>query len=210
MSQNNQRNLRVIYFFFKWTASLKNIKIFFLCQKIAIEGNISSGKSSIINYLKRKAENRGEDILGDSTSNKILTDETNCEILTCKLSSNSAKSGLQSSPNKSSFDFLKQSNVSLKIIPEPVQLWRNLNGNNLLDLMYTDPEKWAFPFHSYVQLTMLQNHLELKGMDEEEATASMDANNENATFNADDLHINIMERSLYSAKYCFAENLYKS
>jgi hypothetical protein len=124
--------------------------------------------------------------------------------LTCKLS-NKTLNGSPSA-NKAPLDFLKQSNVNLKIIPEPVHLWRNLNGNNLLDLMYADPEKWAFPFHSYVQLTMLENHLELKGDDNDDAEAT----NENHASSADDLHINIMERSLYSAKYCFAENLFKS
>jgi deoxyadenosine/deoxycytidine kinase len=106
---------------------------------------------------------------------------------------------------KCSLDFLKQSNVNLKIIPEPVHLWRNLEGHNLLDLMYEDPVKWAFPFHSYVQLTMLENHMELN-----KYASSNSMGDENGCFGMDDLHINIMERSLYSAKYCFAENLYKS
>ena len=169
MSQMNKKNLR-----------------------ISIEGNISSGKSSIINYLKKKVDHR-DDILSD----KILFDETNCDILTCKLNERNLNTS-----NKGTLDFLKQSNVNLKIIPEPVHLWRNLNGNNLLDLMYQDPEKWAFPFHSYVQLTMLQNHLELLN--------NGDSNVASENFKGEELHINIMERSLFSARYCFAQNLANS
>lgn len=77
-----------------------------------------------------------------------------------------------------------------------MQLWRNLNGNNLLDLMYTDPHKWAFSFHSYVQLTMLENHLNISKQNNDLAI------NENT--------INIMERSLYSARYCFVENIFNA
>lgn len=75
--------------------------------------------------------------------------------------------------------------------------------------MYSDPEKWAFPFQSYVQLTMLQNHLELLNI-----PTTNDVNNENSEnvnknrANAETFFINIMERSLFSARYCFVENLY--
>jgi hypothetical protein len=48
-------------------------------------------------------------------------------------------------------NFFSQSDVNFKLITEPVDLWRNLNGNNLLDLMYKDPKRYAFAFHSYVQ-----------------------------------------------------------
>ena len=51
-------------------------------------------------------------------------------------------------------DFFTQPFVSVKIIPEPVDKWRNLNGNNLLDLMYTDPVRWSFAFQSYVSLSL--------------------------------------------------------
>lgn len=51
--------------------------------------------------------------------------------------------------------FFQQSDVNLKVINEPVDLWRNLNGNNLLELMYKDPKRWAFAFHSYVCILYL-------------------------------------------------------
>ncbi|XP_067631539.1 deoxynucleoside kinase isoform X2 [Eurosta solidaginis] len=72
-------------------------------------------------------------------------------------------------------------------IAEPVEKWRNFKGHNMLELMYVDPERWAMPFQSYVMLTMLESHTQLT-----------------------DKPIKIMERSLYSAKYCFVENLRKS
>ncbi|KAJ8983330.1 hypothetical protein NQ317_010869 [Molorchus minor] len=52
--------------------------------------------------------------------------------------------------------FNKHENVS--IFTEPVELWRNCNGYNLLGLMYENPHEWSFTFQSYVQLTMLQQH----------------------------------------------------
>lgn len=70
---------------------------------------------------------------------------------------------------------------------EPVEKWRNFKGYNLLELMYIDPDRWAMPFQSYVMLTMLERHTK--------PTVKP---------------IKILERSLYSAKYCFVENLHKS
>jgi len=81
--------------------------------------------------------------------------------------------------------FSKFSDV--KVIAEPVAKWRNLNGHNLLDLMYKDPERWSMPFQSYVQQTMLEVHLEQT-----------------------DRPVKLIERSIYSARYCFVENLYRS
>ncbi|XP_017462099.1 PREDICTED: deoxynucleoside kinase [Rhagoletis zephyria] len=53
--------------------------------------------------------------------------------------------------------------------------------------MYVNPERWAMTFQSYVMLTMLERHTKLTNKP-----------------------IKILERSLYSAKYCFVENLHKS
>ncbi|XP_059488047.1 deoxynucleoside kinase-like [Neocloeon triangulifer] len=72
-------------------------------------------------------------------------------------------------------------------LAEPVEMWRDANGHNLLDLMYEDPSKYSMAFQSYVQLTMLEMH--------------------QANF---DVPIKVMERSIHSARHCFVENLYNS
>lgn len=74
------------------------------------------------------------------------------------------------------------------VLKEPVDRWRDLNGNNLLQLMYEDPQRWAMPFQSYVQLTMLEHHLQSRP----------------------GRTVKLMERSIYSARYCFVENMHKS
>ncbi|XP_077289192.1 deoxynucleoside kinase-like isoform X2 [Arctopsyche grandis] len=72
----------------------------------------------------------------------------------------------------------------ITLLTEPVEAWRNLSGWNLLDLMYKNPEKWAMPFQSYVSLTMLLMH-----------TKEIPTK------------IKLMERSIFSARYCFVENM---
>lgn len=52
------------------------------------------------------------------------------------------------------------------------------------DLMYKDPAKWAMTFQAYVSLTMLDMH--------RRPTATP---------------VKLMERSIYSARYCFVEHM---
>ncbi|CAC5418418.1 tdk [Mytilus coruscus] len=75
----------------------------------------------------------------------------------------------------------------VEVIEEPVNKWRNVQGGNILARMYEDPTRWSLTLQTYVQLTMLQNHVK----PQEKA-------------------IKLMERSIYSAKYCFVENLHNS
>lgn len=80
--------------------------------------------------------------------------------------------------------FNKYDNVC--VLSEPVELWRNCRSHNLLQSMYEDPSRWSFTFQSYVQLTMLKNHTK------------------------ETPHpIKLMERSIYSAKYCFVEKMFR-
>lgn len=79
----------------------------------------------------------------------------------------------------------KQFNNTL-VLQEPVELWRNVEGNNLLELMYSNPKRYACLFQSYVQLTMLQLH-------------TMKTH----------LPYKVMERSVYSAR-CFIEHMKRS
>ncbi|CAG4983930.1 deoxynucleoside kinase [Colias croceus] len=72
----------------------------------------------------------------------------------------------------------------ITLLTEPVEEWRNVQGWNLLDLMYKDPAKWAMTFQAYVSLTMLEMH--------RRPTRTP---------------VKLMERSLFSAKYCFVEQM---
>lgn len=70
----------------------------------------------------------------------------------------------------------------IQILVEPLAKWQNLNGVNLLDRMYGNSNQWSFPFQNYAMLTMLENH-----------------------FKQNEKRIKLMERSIYSAKYCFTK-----
>jgi len=84
-------------------------------------------------------------------------------------------------------EHFKKFSDEVELIAEPVEKWRNIKGHNLLQMMYEDPARWSLTFQTYVQLTMLQNH-------------TKDTNK----------NLKLMERSIFSAKYCFVENLMKS
>lgn len=71
-------------------------------------------------------------------------------------------------------------------IPEPVEKWMDYGGVNLLEGLYTDPKKWAVPFQSYVLTTMLDSH-----------------------YRTTSKPVKMMERSLYSGRYCFIPQLHK-
>ncbi|XP_070207231.1 thymidine kinase 2, mitochondrial-like [Littorina saxatilis] len=78
-----------------------------------------------------------------------------------------------------------RSNPGVEVIAEPVEKWKSVNGFNCFDLMYKDTVRWSLAFQSYVTLTMLENH-------EQEKRQGC---------------VKMIERTLYSARYCFIENL---
>lgn len=75
----------------------------------------------------------------------------------------------------------------ITLLTEPVEAWRDLKGWNLLELMYKDTAKWAMTFQSYVSLTMLDMHKKIIPTP-----------------------VKLMERSLYSARYCFVEHMHRT
>lgn len=85
-------------------------------------------------------------------------------------------------------NYLAEREKNVFLLAEPVAQWRNLQGHNLLKMMYNDPKKWGFTFQTFVQLTMLQMH----------------------EFNDTDRPFKLMERSLHSAMRCFVENLHQT
>merc|ERR1712117_217909 len=87
---------------------------------------------------------------------------------------------------KSTFLTFFQRLPNMDVIPEPVEKWTNLNGTDLLDLLFKDPKRWALAQESYVQLTMLQEHLRRVGI------------------------AKVMERSIHSVRFVFVENLARS
>jgi deoxyadenosine/deoxycytidine kinase len=73
------------------------------------------------------------------------------------------------------------------IVKEPIHLWQNVKGHNLLQLLYDDPQQWAFLFQSYVMLTAVQNHLKVSSKP-----------------------VKLIERSIFSSQYCFSQLLYQT
>ena len=82
---------------------------------------------------------------------------------------------------------MKCSPKCLNLVSEPVEKWQSTQGSNLLSLHYSDPKRWGLTFQNFVSMTLGEQHIELN----------------NST-----VPINIMERSVYSANYCFVENLF--
>lgn len=75
----------------------------------------------------------------------------------------------------------------IEVLVEPIEMWRNCRGHNLLQLVFQDPIRYSLMFQSYVQLTMAKLH--------NQPTQKP---------------IRMMERSLLSARYCFVESLHNS
>ncbi|XP_056904026.1 thymidine kinase 2, mitochondrial [Takifugu flavidus] len=76
---------------------------------------------------------------------------------------------------------------NIEVLTEPVCKWKNVHGHNPLALMYQDPARWGITLQTYVQLTMLVNHLSCPSTS-----------------------LKMMERSIFSAKHIFVENLFRS
>ncbi|XP_040427121.1 thymidine kinase 2, mitochondrial isoform X2 [Cygnus olor] len=83
-------------------------------------------------------------------------------------------------------DYFAQT-TNIEVLTEPVNKWRNVRGHNILGLMYQDASRWGITLQSYIQLTMLEQHVRPMVSP-----------------------VRMMERSIHSAKYIFVENLYRS
>eukprot|EP00112_Aurelia_sp_Birch-Aquarium-sp1_P012611 Seg2651.6 transcript_id=Seg2651.6/GoldUCD/mRNA.D3Y31 product="Thymidine kinase 2 mitochondrial" protein_id=Seg2651.6/GoldUCD/D3Y31 len=84
-------------------------------------------------------------------------------------------------------EYFKKNVPDVEVCEEPVKLWQNIGGGNLLGLMYKDPKRWSYTFQTYTLLTMLQLHNQPQMKEHK-----------------------LMERSAFSAVYCFVENLFQS
>lgn len=81
-----------------------------------------------------------------------------------------------------SFIFIKLIYIKEEIFLKKITIF------NLQELGYSDPKRWAFLVQSYIQLSFLQQQ-----------------QNFPTNFNH-----KMVERSIYSARYCFVENLHRS
>nr|ACO14767.1 Deoxynucleoside kinase [Caligus clemensi] len=74
-------------------------------------------------------------------------------------------------------------------VQEPVDSWMNVNGTNLFEMMYTNPQRWSGTFQLHASLSRLRSVTERTPIGK---------------------RIRIFERSIYSERYCFLENRIKS
>ncbi|GFN98393.1 thymidine kinase 2, mitochondrial [Plakobranchus ocellatus] len=72
-----------------------------------------------------------------------------------------------------------------EVVGEPLNQWTNLDGHNALGLLYENPDRWSFSFNMFAQLTRMDMHLK-----------------------PNTLPVKMLERSLYSTRYCFVQNDY--
>lgn len=88
--------------------------------------------------------------------------------------------------------FLRLLNDQLYIDPvyEPVNKWQNVgDGENLLDKFYKDTNRWAYTFQTYAFVTRIVEQ-------EERLRESVSG-------------VQVLERSVYCDRYCFAKNCYE-
>lgn len=91
---------------------------------------------------------------------------------------------------KSTFLKILNDNLNVQVIYEPDQKWQNVgDGENLLDKFYSDPKRWAYTFQTYAFVTRVVEQ-ELCTKKNKEA-------------------VQIIERSVYADRYCFARNCYE-
>lgn len=75
------------------------------------------------------------------------------------------------------------------VLTEPVEAWQDVNGHNLLQYLYDDPERWGYTFQTYAFVTHIKN---------QECAAKKNVS------------IVLLERSIYSCFFCFARNFMES
>lgn len=93
---------------------------------------------------------------------------------------------------KSTFLSILKKRLDLDIIYEPTDKWQHVGSDgNLLDMFYKDTKRWAYTFQSFAFITRIQSVLE--------SLAKKNAK-----------EIQVLERSVYCDRFCFAKNCYEA
>lgn len=90
---------------------------------------------------------------------------------------------------KSTFLKLVEKYLDTSVVFEPHTKWQDVGGENLLDKFYKDTSRWAYTFQTYAFVTRV--------LEQE--------NNARSTSK----EFQVLERSVYSDRYCFAKNCYE-
>ncbi len=91
---------------------------------------------------------------------------------------------------KSTFLKLIQDRLHIQVVLEPHDQWQRVGGTeNLLEKFYTDMPRWAYTFQTYAFVTRIMNQ-------QEHARRNIFASQ-------------LLERSVYSDRYCFAYAAYE-
>lgn len=90
---------------------------------------------------------------------------------------------------KSTFLKIIDQYLTAQIVYEPHEKWQNIGGENLLDFFYADPKRWAYTFQTYAFITRI--------IEQQQAAA--------VAYQP----FQVLERSVYSDRYCFAYNCFE-
>ncbi|OGB83053.1 hypothetical protein A3F66_04800 [candidate division TM6 bacterium RIFCSPHIGHO2_12_FULL_32_22] len=107
------------------------------------------------------------------------------------LSSNKKRLIIEGNIGAGKSTFLKIVNSYLDIEPvaEPIKKWQQVGEHNLLDKFYSDIKRWSYTFQSYAFVTRV--------LEQEESAKKALSN------------FLVVERSVYSDRYCFAKNCFE-
>ena len=91
---------------------------------------------------------------------------------------------------KSTFLKILRDALQVQIVPEPHEKWQSVGGTeNLLEKFYTDTSRWAYTFQTYAFVTRV---VEVETYAKKTSFPAL-----------------ILERSVYSDRYCFAKNAFQ-